>query len=1112
MASKKNSSLLKFALLVALVTSSNSIASFFQGNPAGAQSPSPTTFSLPTSVAKGTSVRIDGSSSMAAINQALKQQFEQRYPGAGITLGYAGSAAALQAVADGKIDVAAIGRSLTSEERAKGLVALPLTRSKIAVIVSNENPFQGNLSIQQFAQIFRGEITDWSQLGGAPGPIRFIDRPNSSDTRATLQNYAVFRAAELKTGATATQVNEDSAKAIADQLGKDGISYITANQLSSLPNVRALLMHSTLPDDPRYPFSQQLSYVYKAGNPAPAMAAFLGYATSLEGQQVIEAAQTVVLNENGAGVPEPNADASTLPASEAIATAGSAATMTTLLAAPSPTPGTAGGGENSNSGGTSGAAAPGASTTGTTNPNNELSPWLWGLVPLGLLGFLVWWRSRRGSNTFDTTAAAVPRRATSSTPSVSPTSNQGIAVRAGTVVSSDRAAIAEVNGPAHSIHHAADSRSTDEAVTGVAAIDAARDSSGTTLEASSNKPNFDKPHFATSEAIPLEADGTIADAEANDADANIESATTDSTPETVPSANTDPQAASRRMGLADAALLGGAALATGTAARVMRSGTPSDPVSTGSTPLNLPNNNDPLNNNDSLTSFDLIEEVDDLEAQLGIDEEPTELVLDDASATIIQPESALISLGAIETTDELEVPLDDEPTEFVLDDASATIIDIEPEPVLISFDAIEAADDQAQPDDEPIEIILDDASATIIEPETLDAALTISPIRAEGSVEEPAAGLAGVALAGTALAGAAGLAALSNSDSQSGVEASKFDVGQTDLSSETLATVDEGLPDLPDGYGESRIVLLPRDPQWAYTYWDVPNEHRQGVREQGGQQLALRLYDVTDVDLNQQAPHSLQQYDCEELARDWYVPIPVSDRDYVAEIGYLAGDGRWLMLARSVPMRIPPVYPSDWFEDQFATIDWNEDLRGKTVLALTPPASGAIAPSHGIYDQIFGMAQGTESLRIAGSLFGSMQQVPSEAISSFVFPSGMGGWALPTPSGMGFSGMNMSGVGFSAGVPFVRPRKFWLVADAELIVYGATEPDATLTIAGEPVPLNPDGTFRFQLSFQDGLLDYPILAVASDGEQTRAIHLKFTRETPMRNTNPKEEATDEWQM
>jgi hypothetical protein len=118
-----------------------------------------------------------------------------------------------------------------------------------------------------------------------------------------------------------------------------------------------------------------------------------------------------------------------------------------------------------------------------------------------------------------------------------------------------------------------------------------------------------------------------------------------------------------------------------------------------------------------------------------------------------------------------------------------------------------------------------------------------------------------------------------------------------------------------------------------------------------------------------------------------------------------------------------------------------------------------------------------------------------------------------TMSGVGMemptmSGVHMSGVGFSA--PPIQPRKFWLVADAELIVYGATEPDATVTIGGKPIKLNPDGTFRFQMSFQDGLIDYPIMAVAADGVQNRSVHMQFTRQTPSRDTNTKEEAVLEW--
>ena len=372
-------------------------------------------------------------------------------------------------------------------------------------------------------------------------------------------------------------------------------------------------------------------------------------------------------------------------------------------------------------------------------------------------------------------------------------------------------------------------------------------------------------------------------------------------------------------------------------------------------------------------------------------------------------------------------------------------------------------------------------------------------------------------------------------EAQLTVEAGKFELGiVVDLTAEELAGVDEGLGDLPSGYGDSRIVLLPRDPQWAYAYWDIPIEHKNELRHHGGQQLALRIYDVTEINLDYQSPHSIQEYPIDEMAREWYVPIPVSDRSYAIDIGYRCGDGRWLVLARSASVGIPPVYPSDWIEDVFITVPWEEELIDRTFVELIPPsyktADDRVAGTSGtagatgtaettgnsnteqnaIYERIFGMTASTESLRISGSLYGSMQQSPLESVSSFVFPSGVGMWAQPTTfgnmSGVGMSGVGMSGMGMDSSD---RQRQFWLIADAELIVYGATEPDAAVSIGGRQIKLNPDGTFRFQMSFQDGNIDYPIVAVAKDGEQQRSVHMTFDRSTPSRNTNTKEEAVAE---
>jgi hypothetical protein len=418
-------------------------------------------------------------------------------------------------------------------------------------------------------------------------------------------------------------------------------------------------------------------------------------------------------------------------------------------------------------------------------------------------------------------------------------------------------------------------------------------------------------------------------------------------------------------------------------------------------------------------------------------------------------------------------------------------------------------------------------------------------------------------VAEASLAASAAAVVASTAD-QTDIEASKFNVvGQPTDGDIDLSTIDDGLPPLPDGYGESRIVLMPRDPQWAYVYWDTPHTHKEDLRRQGGERLALRLYDITDIDPNYQAPHGMQQCDCDELAQDWYLQIPVSDRDYQAEIGYLAHDGRWLLLARSNTIHIPPIYPSDWSEDHFKTVTWEEDLRGKTLMALVDPTQKA----RSLHEQMYALSQAGEGERVDGSVYGSMPHVPgsaqqvagsiqhvagsmapyASAESSYAWgASGAGilqgipgpGGAVPTLSGIGMmsgvgmgvgmsgvgmsgmnvsgltmsgiSGLTMSGVGFSASMPPARPRKFWLVADAELIVHGATEPDATVTIAGQPIPLTEEGTFRVHTSFPDGNIDYPIMAVAADGEQSRSIHMTFDRQTPDRQTNTQEEAQDEW--
>ncbi len=257
--------------------------------------PTPT-FTQLDSVAADTTLSIDGAPSMAGINQSLKESFEQRYPGARVTLSVSSDEQALTALRDGSIDLAALGRALSEAEDDPSLTSIPVTREKIAIIVGRDNPFRGDLTFEDFAGVFRGEITNWSQLGGPNVPIRFVDRPATSDTRLALADYEIFQDQPFETGPNADPVEVDDTAAVVRALGSDGISYAIASEVTNQDAVRPLSMHNTLPSDPRYPYSQPRNYIYH-GEPSLPIEAFLGFATNAEGQAAIaEAKQTASAN------------------------------------------------------------------------------------------------------------------------------------------------------------------------------------------------------------------------------------------------------------------------------------------------------------------------------------------------------------------------------------------------------------------------------------------------------------------------------------------------------------------------------------------------------------------------------------------------------------------------------------------------------------------------------------------------------------------------------------------------------------------------------------------------------------------------------------------------
>jgi hypothetical protein len=87
------------------------------------------------------------------------------------------------------------------------------------------------------------------------------------------------------------------------------------------------------------------------------------------------------------------------------------------------------------------------------------------------------------------------------------------------------------------------------------------------------------------------------------------------------------------------------------------------------------------------------------------------------------------------------------------------------------------------------------------------------------------------------------------------------------------------------------------------------------------------------------------------------------------------------------------------------------------------------------------------------------------------------------------------GISSPAGGEVRKPAKFWFKVNAELIIYGATEPDASVTIADRLIKLRQDGTFSFRFSLPDGRYQLPVLAISSNREEGRGARLEFSRST-----------------
>lgn len=728
-------------------------------NPILAQTASTATFPLPTNVPVGTAIRIGGSSGMETINQALKQRFEQRFVGTRVELNTQGTGPAIKDLLDNNTDLAAIGRTLMPQEKAQGLVAVPVSRHKIAIIVGAENPFKGGLTFEQFAKIFRGEIKDWAQVGGEPGPIRFIDRPSSSDTRQAFRNYPVFKQAPFVTGKTAQPLGQDSTSQVVEALRTSGIGYAIADQLKEHRDVRIVPINNTLPSNPKYPFSQPLIYVYKGPQPNLPAQAFLGYAAAPVSRQTIETARKEAT---------------------AIATHPDVASPSPQVTIPSPQPVSS--------------DAPAVPSTVARSPNangdtgEPTMPWLWFLA-LPLLGSLVWWVLKNRD--------ADPELA-------EPELEEGM----------EEGFLPPTVDPMPIVEPL-----TDAAIVPVA--DVVTPLLGAIQPAGNSRlilvPRDCINAYAYWE-IPAEAQALLQQQGAQKLVIRLYDVTgidiRRQPPQSLQEFDCEAQAQDRHLPIRtdDRTYLAelGYIAAEGRWLQVARS----EPVHVPACPL---------------------------------------------SQKAIAPDAASDDLALV--------------------DGARLVVGAAP-PTVIAVDrgALSASADDSQR-------VLEPYASTALQ--TGEIAQTSAWY---DTTDTATASTADTVAKGEAMEGMVWHRSL-------------------DIASETpepvfaaSALADRTVADREPTH-QSQLILIPRTAQDLYVYWEADQAEKDALKQQGGQQVVLRVYAATGT--GNAFPQSVQQYFCNDWDHDQHVSVPVSNLDYIAELGYMTLDGRFLMLARSTPTWVP---------------------------------------------------------------------------------------------------------------------------------------------------------------------------------------------------------------
>ena len=241
------------------------------------------------------SVSTDGSTSMEKVIGALGEAFTEANPDVNFTYNPTGSGSGITAVSEGRCDIGLSSRNLKDEEAAKGLKVTVLALDGIAVIVNPENPVS-ELSLEQIAKNYTGEITNWSELGGNDAEIVVIGREAGSGTRDCFESITktadacVYRQELTSTGDVITTVAQNP----------DAIGYASLASIGD--TVKALVVEGVAPSeetvkDGSYLVQRPFVLVTREGEElSEAAQAFFDYITSADAASIIADAGAVAVN------------------------------------------------------------------------------------------------------------------------------------------------------------------------------------------------------------------------------------------------------------------------------------------------------------------------------------------------------------------------------------------------------------------------------------------------------------------------------------------------------------------------------------------------------------------------------------------------------------------------------------------------------------------------------------------------------------------------------------------------------------------------------------------------------------------------------------------------